>query len=81
MITFIGGKQDGKYDHDLVFATKPFRKLSQRTPDSVFNLHYWFVEDMKLAEELGINTAGDVYMVKGTEKESEITHNGYNFES
>ena len=49
LVTFIGEKIDGKYDADLVFATKSFRKLNQRTPDSVFDLNFWYVEDIKLA--------------------------------
>lgn len=43
--------------------------MNQRTPDSVFPLHYWYVEGTELAEQLGVKTAGDVYLVKGTEGE------------
>lgn len=50
LVTYIGEKNsEGKYDPDMVFATKSFRKLNQRTPDNIFNLHFWYVEDPDVA--------------------------------
>ena len=46
LATYIGPKdQDEKYDSDLVFATKNFRKLNQRTPDNLFKLNFWYIQD------------------------------------
>lgn len=65
----------------MVFATKSFRKLNQRTPDNIFNLNFWYVEDPDLAQKLGIQSAGDVYLLKSSDEPEEVTHNDYNFKS
>ena len=50
LVTYVGPKNDeNKYDSDLIFATKTFRKLFQKTPDNIFNLKFWYVEDSSLA--------------------------------
>lgn len=64
LVTFIGPKNsDDKYDPDLVFASKNFRKLNQKMPDSMFDLKFWYVQDSDLASKLGIKSAGDVYLI------------------
>jgi hypothetical protein len=45
LATYIGPKTYGKYDADLVFATKQFRKLNQRAPDNLFSLNFWYIEE------------------------------------
>ena len=79
LVTFIGDKTDGKYDPDLVFATKNFRKLNQKTPDGIYDLKYWYIEDQGLANQLGVESAGDVYMIKVENEHSktQIQYRGF----
>lgn len=58
--------------------------MSQTNQNEVFNYQYWFIEDPKIAEEMGIKTSEDVYMLrkasvftKGTKPNVKL--NGYEF--
>lgn len=82
-MTYIGPKdhqQNSKHDPDLVFATKPFRKLSQKTPHNLLGLNFWYIEDPALARRLKIDSAGDVYLVQ-SDAEGSINYNGYSLKS
>ena len=53
----------GKYDPDLIFASKNFRLLNLAFKENVLPLKFWTVESKELADQLGITTAGDIYKV------------------
>ena len=78
LVTYLGAREfegAAKYDPDLVFATKQFRKLNQNTPCQNIGIKFWLVEDARLAAALGIKTAGDVYLVQ-REPEGHPRENG-----
>jgi hypothetical protein len=43
-------------------------------------LKLWYIEDINLAERLGILTAGDIYIAYKTIENKSIQINSYNFE-
>ena len=79
---YIGPKDESaKYDPDLVFATKNFRKLNQKTPNLIYDLNFWYISDPELASKLGVNSAGEVYLVQKTDNITPSQHRGYYFKS
>jgi hypothetical protein len=74
---YIGPTENAKHDSDLIFATKNFRKLNQKTPNLIYDLNFWYISDPNLAEKLGVNTAGEIYLLQKTENVTPINHRGY----
>ncbi len=46
---------------------KSFRKFNTKSTAKFLKLKYWICEDAKLAKELGIETPGDIYMLREAE--------------
>ena len=54
-------------DPEAVKKLKTFRKFNTKNTDKFFHLKFWVLQDPKLAEQLGIKTQGDLYMLRQTQ--------------